>query len=126
MNPVELYIESLEAEQLQITMYLHELMLQEFGMTCKLRFGIPFYDINRWIVYVKPLKMAGVELCFLHGKWMKDELDLLDTKGRKQVKGVTYLKLTDIDEHTLIATLQEAVKLDEEFKNMKRLPKLSQ
>lgn len=123
MNPVESYISHLESDQLDLCSYLHDVMLHKYNMSCKLRYGIPFYDLNKWLVYIKPLKQGGVELCFLHGRWMKDEQGLLKSNGRKQIKGVVYAALTDIDEEALFAAIDEAVVLDKEFKDLKRLPK---
>ncbi len=123
MNPVESYIYRLEGEEREIASYLHDLFTERYGMTYKLRYRIPFYDIKKWLCYISPQKKGGIELCFLHGRWMEDSQGALESKDRVQVFGITYRKLEDIDEGVLELLIEDAIKLDKEFSTLKKLPK---
>lgn len=152
MNPVESYIYHLEGEEQEIASYLHDLLTQRYGMTHKLRYKLPFYDVKKWLCYINPQKKqtrkikkasskstedsnsmfvndesackqhigGGIELCFLHGRWMKDPQGALDAKNRTQIYGITYHKLEEINEEIL---LEEAIEIDEKFWLLKKLPK---
>lgn len=122
MNPVESYIYRLEGQEREIASYLHDLFTERYGMTYKLRYRIPFYDIKKWLCYISPQKKGGIELCFLHGRWMQDPQGALDAKDRTQVYGITYHNLEDIDEDVLDVLITEAIELDIKFNLLKKLP----
>ena len=84
-------------------------------MTHKLRYGIPFYNVKKWLCYISPQKKGGIELCFLHGRWMTDTQGSLDAKDRTQIYGITYHKLEEINEELLKILLKEAIEIDEKF-----------
>ena len=134
MNPVESYIHQLEEQEQEIVSYLHDLLTQRYGMTYKLRYKVPFYDIKKWLCYINPQKKRskklepqqssrGIELCFLHGRWMKDPQGALNPKDRVQIYGITYYTLEEIDEVVLDVLIQEAIEIDEKFSKLKKLPK---
>ena len=155
MNPVESYIYNLDGEEREIASYLHDLLTQRYGMTYKLRYKVPFYDVKKWLCYINPEKKktrklnsastkkpknstvslaneeeirldytgGGIELCFLHGRWMEDPQGALNPKDRVQIYGITYHRLEEIDEEVLIVLIEEAISLDEKFSTLKRLPK---
>lgn len=123
MNPVESYIYHMEGEEREIASYLHDLFTQRYGMSYKMRYRIPFYDIKKWICYLSPQKKGGIELCFLHGRWMEDPQGALDAKDRTQVYGITYHRLSDINENVLEVLINEAIELDTKFSTLKKLPR---
>jgi hypothetical protein len=123
MNPVESYIYRLEGEEREIISYLHDLLTQRYEMSYKIRYRVPFYDIKKWLCYLNIQKKGGVELCFLHGRWMADPQGALDAKGRVQIYGITYRSLEQIDEEVLQILIEEAIEIDEKFSKLKRLPK---
>ena len=147
MNPVESYIYHLEGEEREIASYLHDLLTQRYSMTYKLRYRVPFYDLKKWLCYVNPQKKrtrksrkanpqlvndgtvsqkyigGGIELCFLHGRWMEDPQGALDAKDRVQISGITYHTLEEIDEEVLMVLIGEAIEIDEKFSKLKKLPK---
>lgn len=110
------YIESLEGEQRDIMLALHEFVSSFPQVTGKIRFKIPFYYRKTWICYLNPLKGGGVELCFVRASELSNEQGLLDFKGRTQVAGVSFFKVGDIKETTLFEVFQEAFLLDDEVK----------
>jgi len=123
MNPVESYIYHLEGEEREIASYLHDLLTERYGMTYKLRYRIPFYDVKKWLCYISPQKKGGIELCFLHGRWMADIQGALDAKDRTQVYGITYHKLEEINEEVLEVLIADALEMDEKLSLLKKLPK---
>ena len=46
MNEVEEYIYGYEGDTLEVMKYLHNLMMDQPGIYCKLSFNIPFYYIH--------------------------------------------------------------------------------
>ncbi len=49
-----------------------------------------FYGFDHLCYLSVSKKTKGVEVCFAKGFHIKDEAGVLDTKGRKLVKGITY------------------------------------
>jgi len=123
VNPVETYIYQQQGEEREIMSYLHDLLTQRYGLTCRMRFSIPFYDKTKWICYLSLQKKGGIELCFLHGRWMQDLNGALEAKKRVQVYGITYHKLQDINEDVLVDLIEESIRIDKysikELKNGK-------
>ncbi|MEN0049842.1 MAG: DUF1801 domain-containing protein [Bacteroidota bacterium] len=113
MSEAEDFIYEYEGQQREILLYLHQLLTMDLGLESKIRYRIPFYYGRSWICYTNPVKKEGIELVFLRGNELSNEQGLLESKGRKQVLGVTFRKLTDIPEETLFEVLQEAILLDE-------------
>lgn len=113
MNKVQGYIlDQLEEEQL-IMQYFHDLLTSFPEVTAKLRYGIPFYYLRSWLLYLNPQKKGGVEICFIHGQKLSNEHGLLDKKDRKQIAGITFKKLSDIPEEIIFEIIQEAFLMDE-------------
>ena len=113
MAEVEDFIYEYEGQQREILLYLYQLFTADLGLESKIRYRIPFYYGRSWICYTNPVKKEGIELVFLRGNELSNEQGLLESKGRKQVLGVTFSKLADIPEETLLEVLQEAMLLDE-------------
>jgi len=113
MSEVEDFIYEQEDQQREILLYLYNLLNMNLGLDAKIRYRIPFYYGRSWICYTNPIKKEGVELVFLRGNELSNEQSLLESKGRKQVLGVTFRTLADIPEETLLEVLQEAILLDE-------------
>jgi len=94
--------------------YFHEKLTLDYGLRSKLRYAIPFYDKNHWIVYLNPVKKKGIELCFLKGREMFDTMHLLNFKERTMVAGLEFLepKINFAFEDCM----EEALRLDAEYK----------
>lgn len=78
-------------------------------------FNTPFYTANKWMCYLSIQKKGGVELCFVHAKWFNAYLELLDFKKRKQVAGIFYSRVEDIDEVIIDQMVVEAIRVDNEL-----------
>jgi hypothetical protein len=116
MNAVESFILEQPQPQQRILQYLHELLMAEPEVSCRIRYKIPFYDRKSWICYLNTTKDKGVELAFTRGNELSNVQGLLDFKGRKQVAGITFYQLKDIQEDLLFELLQEAFLLDDMVK----------
>jgi len=116
MTDVATYIADFEGPQKKLLRVLHELILNQFDLQAKIRYRIPFYYNKSWICYLNPIKENGVELCFLRANELSNESGALDFKDRKQVAGISYFSLEEIDERVLNPIIQEALILDETVK----------
>ncbi len=116
MTEVNAYITAFEGSQKQLLRILHDLILSKFDLQTKIRYRIPFYYQKSWICYLNPLKKNGVELCFLRANELSNDGGVLDFKDRKQVAGISYFAVEEIDESILNPILHEALILDETVK----------
>lgn len=114
MNEVDLFILEKEGHQQAVLQFLNDLMMSNSEIIQKIRYKIPFYYRKSWICYLNPNKKTGeVEIVFLRGNELSNEQGLLEAKGRKQVRGVTFGEVKDIPVETLIEVIQEAIWLDD-------------
>ncbi len=111
MNEVEEYIFELDGTTYEILQFFHLLLIEEYGLTPKLRFKIPFYYTSSWICYLNPLKNDQVELCFIRGRELSNKHGLLLTKGRKLVAGFTLTSLDEIPLPEIHQAITEAIDL---------------
>jgi hypothetical protein len=120
MTAVEDFIYKYDGDQRAIMLYLHQLFVEEFNLTPKLTYNLPFYYRKSWICYLFPTKKGTIELAFTRGNELSNEQGLLKIKGRKQVSSVDFIKLENIPEDTIREVLHEAILLD---KNVPYAPK---
>ena len=107
MNPCESYLWSQEEPLRSALQSLHQFFLEK-GLSAKMRYGIPFYDYGRWICYLNPLKDGTFELCFLNAFAFDDPSGLLQSRGRKMVKGLILHPEQDLDINFIGAILEKA------------------
>lgn len=79
-------------------------------------FNTPFYTRRKWLIYLSRMKKGGYEVCFVHANRFTKHIELLDFKKRKQVAGITYQNVSDINEEVLDMLISEAVGVDNTFK----------
>lgn len=82
----------------------------------QISWSLPFFYCFDHLCYLSVSKKTkGVEVCFAKGFHIKDEAGVLDAKGRKLVKGVTFTDLADFEkrEDAFLEVLQEAIWLNE-------------
>lgn len=123
------YLEKIpETEEGKIVHYLHNLISSYPGIITKVHFNSPFYTKNRWVCYLGIKKTGGVELGFVMANQFSKHLVppwmTLDFKKRKQVAGITYYKVEDIDVEIIDLLMQEALLVDDRMKPKKRDSKL--
>lgn len=107
------YISERPPKEQDIFLYLHNILMHCPGMTCKLKYKIPFYYRKSWICYLNPLKSGGVELAFTRANELADEQGALDFKSRKQVAGIEYCSVKELNDGVLTTLLNEAILLDD-------------
>lgn len=107
------FIESLEPRERDVMARIHELLMSLPGVTDRIRYGIPFFYYHSWFCYMNPQKKGGVELVFIKGQELSNAQGLLDPKDRKQVAGITYSEVSEIEEEVLLEIILEAIMLDE-------------
>lgn len=107
------FIYEYEDEQRAVMLYLHRLLVDEFGLVDKIKHRIPFYYGRSWICYLNPTQDGRVEFAFVRGSELANEQGLLDSRGRKQVSGVIFSRAADIPTEIVEELIQEAIVLDE-------------
>jgi hypothetical protein len=123
MTEVENYIHQFEGQQHKVLLYLHRLLTNEFNLTEKITFKIPFYYSRTWICFLNATTNNKVELAFTKGNELSNEQGILESKGRKQVYGLEFEKVADIPVPLIHEILHKAILLDQ--KKSYRHPKHS-
>lgn len=120
---VQRFIAELEPPQREIMTILRSWILDTGRHTQeKISNKIPFFEFYGNLCYLNALK-EGVDLGFVHGHILSNEQHLLESKGRKQVKSVTFYSVAEVEEHEdeIRRLLNEAAILNEyHFKRKKR------
>lgn len=124
LEQVQDYIYEQEEPQQQLLQFLHEVLMGYMQFTCKIRYRIPFYYLKSWICYLNPTKTGGVELAFVRGNELNNENGALQFKDRKQIGGITYHNIQEIDTAVIFEILQEAILLDETIPYSNRKKKM--
>jgi len=107
------HIESLDNQQKDITLFLHDWLTVEYNLEPKYRFKIPFYYQNTWICYLNPIKNDGIEFNFVRARELLGIDELLDFRGRKMVAGICLYDVKRIPLSGLGLIIEEAILLDE-------------
>ena len=123
MSQVDIYIAEQNSPQREIMSVLNSMIMNNDRMEAKIRYGIPFYFQKSWVCYLNLIKKGGVEICFLRANEMANENGLLNFKHRKQVAGISYFSIEEIDEAVFSPILQEALILDETVKYLSKRKK---
>jgi hypothetical protein len=114
MEAVLAFIEEQDSPNRQIMQYLHDIITAVPDVTCKIRYQVPMYYRMSWICYFNPQKKGGVEWVLLRGNELSNAQGILEDRGRKQVKGVIFKQVSEIDEDMVREIFMEALILDEE------------
>jgi hypothetical protein len=116
MNPVSEYIYSCDPDNQEIMFTLHDVFVNNFGLTPKIKFRVPFYYGNSWVVYMNPLKVQGIELCYINANKFEDPTGLLNFKKRTQVAGITITCLEGIPLEAIYEVTDIALNYDKTLK----------
>ena len=111
MSAIVEFMDQKDGKLREILLFLHDLMTSYDGVSCKIRYKIPFYYKNSWICYTNPQKDDSVELVFLRANEMEDPTGLLEDRGRKQVAGLIIDELDQIPD-SLTEVIAIALQLD--------------
>lgn len=120
MEAIYDFINQYEGEQQAILKYFHHYLYKQTGLILKIRYKIPFYFNRSWICYLNPIRktattLDGIELAFTRGNELSNTQDLLQSNGRKQIKGITFNKIKEIPTKAIEEIIQEAILLDEQI-----------
>jgi hypothetical protein len=107
------YIDGLAPPEQAIVDYLCHLFVAYPGVRLQLKHRIPFICGRSWICYLNALKKGGVELAFIRGQAMDDPFGMLQSRGRKMVRGVAFLTLEAIPEEPVRVLFESALLLDQ-------------
>ena len=110
---VQDFISNAQGSQKVILEYLDHIIMENPKVVSKICYQIPFYYLKSWLCYLNPTKDGSVDLSFTRGNELMDEGGLLDAKGRKQVKSVSFSEVKDIPIEKVKMILEEAYLLDE-------------
>ena len=110
---MEAFFEQYTGQTYALLLRLHDLITSLPGVEGRLTYNTPFYYRNTWICYLSPQKDGSVEVGFTRGSALSNAQGLRDARGRKQVSGVVFRKVSDIPEESFLEVLQEALLVDE-------------
>jgi hypothetical protein len=88
----------------------------------KISYKIPYFYFYGHLCYLNPAG-EGVDLSFTKGFGLDDENKLLESRGRKQVKSITFYSVAELEEHEeeVRRLLNEAAILNEyQYKRKKK------
>ena len=88
----------------------------------KISYTVPYFYFFGQVCYLHP-DTDSVELCFAKGYHLSDEQKILQSKGRKQVRSITFHSVAETEEweQEVRRLLNEAAILNEyQFKKRKR------
>jgi len=120
MSACEDFLLDLKGEPRQIAETLSEQFLVFPGISCRIRFRIPFFYQYSWICYLNPVKKEGIELAFIHGHHLADPEGLLQAHGRKQVRGIRLHRVAEIPMEAIQLLFSEALVWDEALHRQKK------
>lgn len=93
---LEEFLDKLPPQQQHIALVLHDWICNNTNCKTTMRFKIPFYDANKWVAYLNPVKNNGIELNFLQARHFVPLPEELDFRGRKMVAGAIFYAVSDI------------------------------
>ena len=124
IKEVEDYIYHFEGNQREVLFFFHDLFTKGLNLTEKIRFKIPFYYGRSWICFLNPVKGGKIEVAFIRGNELSNDQGLLESKGRKQVYGIEFEKVSEIPLQLMNEIIHEAILLDQSTPySFKRKPK---
>ncbi|MDX5325267.1 MAG: DUF1801 domain-containing protein [Bacteroidota bacterium] len=111
LDHVEEFIGSHNGETRDILWEVHRLILAFPDIRPRIRYRIPFYDHTKWVCYLNPLKKGPhlVELCFIRGAEWTHLFPILHLQGRKQIAGIRFSTLADVDPEKILPILEHAL-----------------
>lgn len=127
MNPqqvkyrdVEDLICHLKADELQLTQFFRNAILQQFpSLKEKLSYNVPSYYQKKKLFYVWPASIPwggvskGISIGFVNGHLLKDETHFLEKRDRKKVRSKEFEIMPTEDEYLMIFDfIHQAIRID--------------
>lgn len=113
MKEVEDFIFNREGQQRDLLLFLHNLLVEEYHLDSKIRYKIPFYDKNSWLIYLNPLANGCVDFSLIRAQELIETRDFLDFRNRKQVASLELNPKEDLQMPLIRKIIEEALILDE-------------
>lgn len=110
---VEDFIFKHEGNQQEILAHFHDLFVNEFDLSPKIKYGLPFYYKRKRIFYLNPKKNGTVDLAFIRGLEMSNTNGLMELKDRKHIMTIEIESLKSMPHQGIMENIQEAIFLDE-------------
>jgi hypothetical protein len=84
-------------------------------MKSRISFNTPFYYCFDLLAYFGKINKKGVDFAFAKGILIEDESGILESKGRKLVKSITFKNIDDFiaKEELFLEILQKAIMINE-------------
>ncbi len=114
------YFDSLPTNRRGTALAVHTYLVGLPGITCAMRYGVPFYSGHKWIAYLGT--SHGLELCFLEARHLQTHAGLLQYHGRKAVAGFALEPADAIDWDTLQNVIADASQIDADIAAKRLLP----
>ena len=107
--------------ELDIILFLRNLIMETIpGVHEKLAYNVPFYYKFRRILYLWPgavpwgkVAKGSVQMGFCEGYLLDDPVSFLEKGDRKQIRSMSFQKISEIDVPLLKSYIFQAVALDE-------------
>jgi len=109
------FIYKQQGEKHTLFLNLNNFIIDYPNITTAIKYGIPFYEINKAICYINGLKPRGVEVVFWAARLMKRGQPFIDFKDRKRMAGITFNSPEEINYEVLDLLINEAIELDLTF-----------
>ena len=119
-SQIKAFIERLPDTDQILVKELHEFLTKQPGVKASIRYGVPFYEKNRWICYLNPLAKGGVELAFPKAHLMNGHRKHLEFKDRKQVGGIVIKEVDDLSKLVELPSLTVPKMTPQELKDARR------
>jgi len=114
LKTVDDYISNLTPRLSEVVLAIRDIILSSGpGIEECIKYKIPFYKRYSNICYINVRKEKIVDLGFTKGYLLSNHQDLLEAKGRAQVKTITFETVDDIDENQIAEIISEAILIDE-------------
>ena len=113
MEDVIEYIMLQEGRQRELLQFLHDMLMDQPGMHCKISYKVPFYSLKQRICYLNARKDGSVEIAFPRGHQLSNEQEILSSSGRKFILGLRVSSIPEIPHEALHEVIQEAILLDD-------------
>ncbi|MCW7465007.1 DUF1801 domain-containing protein [Leptospira levettii] len=124
-NQLEYFYASLTKSELEIVTKLTDIIKLFSNLEEKISYSVLYYFQNSrvcfiWPASIKPGPKSGVQFGFCNGYLLDDPKNILEREKRKQVYCLTFHSTDEIDKNTLIAFIENAIRIDETIYQKKK------
>lgn len=114
------FFDTLPTHHRQTAIAVHTYLTGLPGVTCKIKYHIPFYKAGRDLCYIGPAH--GLELSFMEAQYMQDPGHKLLWRGRTTVAGIDLTQPDSLDWDVLEQFIRQALDIDARIAAMELRP----